>query len=375
MDQYGYGQSHGHNPYAPPPHNSSNNNGGNNNNNAGVAATSPAQQNQMHPSQNQVSPILSSQNHGYAQQQQQQSQQQTQQPNNTATHQVMSQMGYPQTYVSGMQHYNGLTQAAAMAATAAASGYPSANYGMSDQAMPAMTQDPTRASPRMNGAGVKPEQQRQGPRSPSQNQMNLPSSLAGQMVMPQTAQAAMQQRRMSTMSSPAVQAPPPSMNHRASVSGQMVQQQAQQTQRHASPETATGAAEESPLYVNAKQFHRILKRRMARQKLEDHLRLTSKGRKPYLHESRHNHAMRRPRGPGGRFLTAEEVAALDENGGGVDGDGANDGAALSNGTSNNKRKAADIGDGVKVSTKKAKSLKPNAPKPSNVSDEDDEDDG
>ena len=94
------------------------------------------------------------------------------------------------------------------------------------------------------------------------------------------------------------------------------QQQQQQQQPPPSPDAVATGVEESPLYVNAKQFHRILKRRVARQKLEEALRLTNKGRKPYLHESRHKHAMRRPRGPGGRFLTAEEVSAIERGEGG-----------------------------------------------------------
>ncbi|KAK2735262.1 Transcriptional activator [Myotisia sp. PD_48] len=287
----------------------------------GQLPSPPNPQNQMqhNHSNHQASPILPSQSH-YQQSQ-------------SGPGQVQQQMNFPPTYAA-MQPPYGIspTQAAAMA-TAAATG----PFYMHQEPIGGQIGPNTRESPRMGNVQVKNERHPRSPpqpgqqvpsnasmsQQPSQQSQQQPSSQQSSQQQPSSQQPSQQQsqppRRMSQqMSSPHVQNSQPVMSHGLSrqpppppmAPPPSSHQSVQQSQP--SPEIVAPPVEESPLYVNAKQFHRILKRRVARQKLEEQLRLTSKGRKPYLHESRHNHAMRRPRGPGGRFLTAEEVSALEK---------------------------------------------------------------
>jgi len=68
--------------------------------------------------------------------------------------------------------------------------------------------------------------------------------------------------------------------------------------------------EEEPIYVNPRQYERIIKRRIqkASRGLKSDSMTPEKGKiKPYKHLSRHLHAKRRIRGKGGRFLSKEEA--------------------------------------------------------------------
>ena len=247
----------------------------------------PNQPQQMHQQHtNQASPVLPSQSGNYSYQAQ-----------------PGAQQGQPLNYHQYAVPQAPNIQAAAATAMAAASG-PYQNY------IPQSSMGEMRASPRMSSMAVKNEVPRRSPPQmqnqihslPSQVQQNHRMSqghMGHHVSSPHTPNASTVIMNNHHMPRPAVQPqmPPPQ-------------------QHQASPDAAPANVEEAPLYVNAKQFHRILKRRVARQKLEEALRLTSKGRKPYLHESRHKHAMRRPRGPGGRFLTAEEVSAIEKGEGG-----------------------------------------------------------
>ncbi|XP_019246889.1 PREDICTED: nuclear transcription factor Y subunit A-7-like isoform X2 [Nicotiana attenuata] len=104
-------------------------------------------------------------------------------------------------------------------------------------------------------------------------------------------------------------------------------------------------AEDGPIYVNAKQYHGIMRRRQIRAKLEAQNKLV-KNRKPYLHESRHLHAVNRVRGSGGRFLSSKKVHQSDPNSYPTNSASSQDSVERENSTSAFSSVRKDVNNGV-----------------------------
>ena len=70
------------------------------------------------------------------------------------------------------------------------------------------------------------------------------------------------------------------------------------------------------IYINGKQYHRIMKRREVRKKINESIQINKNKmdkNKKYHHESRHRHAMNRERGKGGRFISKKKIEIENKN--------------------------------------------------------------